>query len=172
MGGAKLKFPSLGVENWDRFKIKDIFKMTRGKTLTADDKENFIGRIPCINGSAENNGLLCKLNKEAPLELIKAPALSLSRVGNSGMTFYQDKDFYIADNAFALHFIDNNKSIYHHIFLSAILNQELFKYSYGRTVTMDKYLETEILLPVNKNGVPDYQLMEDYIKSLPYGDRI
>jgi len=32
--------------------------------------------------------------------------------------------------------------------------------------------ETEVLLPAQENGNPDWQYMEDYIKSLPYGDKI
>lgn len=169
-GGGVNHIP-LVVEEWKEFKVRDIFNIKRGNTLSSDDKDEFIGNIPCINGSAENNGLLCKLNEKAPLDLIQAPALSLSRVGNSGMTFYQNENFFIADNAFALHLkhIDANK--YHYLFISTILNKELFKYSYGRTVTIDKYLETNILLPI-KNNEPDWTFMENYIKSLPYGDKI
>lgn len=75
------------------------------------------------------------------------------------------------------------------MFLSTCLNQELFKYSYGRTISSNKYLETMMKLPIQHNPdgtpyidcnciysedgyVPDWQFMEDYIKSLPYGDRI
>ena len=69
------------------------------------------------------------------------------------------------------------------------MNEEIFKYSYGRTISSEKYLTTIIKLPVKHNAdgtifiddehtyseegyVPDWQFMEDYIKSLPYGDRI
>ena len=34
--------------------------------------------------------------------LQKVPSLSLSRVGNAGLTFLQTKPYYIADNAFSL----------------------------------------------------------------------
>lgn len=30
----------------------------------------------------------------------------------------------------------------------------------------------EIKLPVDSNGEPDWQFMENYIKALPYGDRL
>ena len=53
-----------------------------------------------------------------------------------------------------------------------ILNNEQFKYSYGRAFLMDRIKDTIIKLPVNENDNPDWNYMENYIKSLPYGDRL
>lgn len=53
------------------------------------------------------------------------------------------------------------------LFLSTILDKERPKYSFGRKY--GKYVKgTKILLPITKDGAPDWQFMEDYIKSLPY----
>ena len=38
--------------------------------------------------------------------------------------------------------------------------------------TMDRIKETVIKLPVDTDGNPDWQFMENYIKALPYGDRL
>lgn len=76
-----------------------------------------------------------------------------------------------------------------YLFIRTLLTESRFKYAYGRKVTKDKYAEDEIILPilVSNNGepvidntsefsdegyIPDWLFMEDYIKSLPYGDRI
>lgn len=37
---------------------------------------------------------------------------------------------------------------------------------------MDRIKDTIIKLPVNENDNPDWNYMENYIKSLPYGDRL
>lgn len=120
--------------------------------------------------------------------LQKVPSLSLSRVGNAGLTFLQTKPYYIADNAFSL-ILKQQKNKFVYLFLSTCLNKELFKYSYGRTISSEKYMKTIIKLPVkyNRDGtifiedkcryskegyVPDWEFMENYIKSLPYGDRL
>ncbi len=82
--------------NWKMFKVEKLFTIKKGKTLSVDNKSIYAGDIPCINGSAENNGVMCYLNTsltEIGFTLFKAPALSLSRVGNSGKTFFQSKDF-------------------------------------------------------------------------------
>ena len=52
-----------------------------------------------------------------------------------------------------------------------ILDLERPKYSYGRKYR--KFLpDTEVRLSTDKNGEPDWQFMEQYIKSLPYSDWI
>lgn len=35
-----------------------------------------------------------------------------------------------------------------------------------------KYYKDTIVLPVIRSGVPDWKYMENYIKQLPYGDRL
>ena len=159
---------NLNVSDWKQFAIRDLFNFSRGKTLSLEDKNSYIGDIPCVNGSAENNGILCFLSsdiEEIGFEKQSTPALSLSRVGASGMTFLQPKDFYIADNAFSLH-LKTAQSDYVYLFLSTILNKETIKYSYGRTISIEKYLKTKIKLPVSSDGSPDWDFMEHYIKSL------
>lgn len=163
-----LKFDT---ENWGKLKISDIFDMKQGKTLSIENKNRYTGNIPCINGSSVNNGILCFLSEDIQnigFELQKAPCLSLSRVGNSGLTFFQNQDFFIADNAFSLKLKNGISSKYVFLFLSTILDQEIPKYNYGRIVGKNKYLNKEIKLPVTKDGQPDWQFMENYIKSLNY----
>lgn len=158
---------------WKEFRLGDLFELKRGKTLTSEQKENFCGNIPCVNGTAENNGVFCKLSREIENEgfkIIKAPAITIIRVGCGGKTFVQVEDFYIADNAFAL--IPTIKiPISSMIFISTLLDAEQIKYSYGRTITSE-YKNTIIRLPATPSGEPDWEWMESYIRSLPYGDRL
>lgn len=153
--------------NWKYFKLKELFNYNRGHTLNIENKDIYKGEIPCINGSAENNGILCFLSCKIineGFEIQPCPSLSLSRVGNSGQTFLQTKPYFIADNAFSL-VLKTNKSKEVYLFLSTILNRERFKYSYGRTISIKKYLETAIKLPC-KNDEPDWEYMDAFIKAL------
>ena len=183
---------ALKVDEWKEFYIGKLFNINRGKTLSSENKEEYAGnKYSCINGGSVNNGELCKLSEELQeigFALQEVPSLSLSRVGNAGLTFLQTEPYYIADNAFSLVLKkQKNKKIY--LFLSTCLNSEVFKYSYGRTISSEKYVLTAIKLPVQHNPdgtpyidldctyseegyVPDWQFMEDYIRSLPYGDRL
>lgn len=53
------------------------------------------------------------------------------------------------------------------LFLQTIINLEQFRYSYGRKFNQDRIRKTKIKLPF-KNNKPDWNFMEEYIKSLPY----
>ena len=62
------------------------------------------------------------------------------------------------------------------MFLVTIMNKEQYRYSYGRKCSQTKLKSTILKLPVitKEDGTyePDWKYMENYIKSLPYGDRI
>ena len=155
-------------ENWKWFKISDIFIMKQGKTLSKDNKDIYQGKIPCINGGSIDNGVMTYLSEdiqETGFRLNQGGCLSLSRVGNSGLTFYQKQDFFIADNGFSLRLKDDIQSDYIYLFLSTILDVERMKYCYGRIVGQKKYLKGNIKLPATSNGKPNWQWMEDYVKN-------
>lgn len=174
--GKKAK--DLNIKDWKEFCLKDYFDLKRGHTLTVEMQEEYSGTFPCVNGTLENNGVQYYLSEELEVigfNKIKAPAISIVRVGEGGKTFVQNQDFFIADNAFALIPL-RTISTFALLFISTVLNKESIKYSYGRTVT-NAYKESIIKLPAILNPQtnkyePDWQFMENYIKSLPYGDRI
>lgn len=159
---------NLDINEWKYFSIEQLFLISRGRTLSTENKDLYSGTIPCVNGTTENNGVHCFLSEEIQeigFKLQKAPALSLARVGNAGMTFVQNIDFYIADNAFSLTLREQqSEKVY--LFLSTILNLENAKYSYGRTVSLEKYKKLRIKLPALSDGHPDFCFMEKYILEL------
>ena len=58
------------------------------------------------------------------------------------------------------------------LFITCLLRQERYRYSYGRAYKLASIRNTEIRLPVKGDGTPDWQWMENYIRLLPYGDRL
>jgi hypothetical protein len=163
------------VNNWRKFKLRDIFDYKRGKGITKDEIENYKGAIPCVQSGEMNNGIIGYMNSEFQNDrfhtYIVAPFLSLARSGTSGCVNIQNKNSYVGDSAIALK-LKGEENIYIYLFLEAILNLERNRYSYGRKVVIEKYIEKYISLPADKNGNPDWQFMEDYIKALPYSDKI
>ena len=105
--------------------------------------------------------------------------------GSCGYTNYVKDDF-IGSTTTSVG-KDININVYTGLFLVTILDKEKFKYSHGRKyrVNLEK---TKILLPVkhvnnaplvNNNSIystdgfePDWEYMENYIKSLPFSDKI
>jgi hypothetical protein len=49
---------------------------------------------------------------------------------------------------------------------------ERYRYTYGRKVSIEKYIEAHIALPADKNGEPDWQFMENCVKKAPYSEKI
>ena len=58
-------------------------------------------------------------------------------------------------------------NIYIAMFLCRLIRLNAYKCNYGRVLSGRNILNEKILLPV-KSKQPDWQFMEDYIKSLPY----
>ena len=53
------------------------------------------------------------------------------------------------------------------IFLVTVLNLEQYRYNYGRKCSQTRMKEISIKLPT-RNGEPDFEFMENYVKSLAY----
>jgi hypothetical protein len=60
---------------------------------------------------------------------------------------------------------------YINLFLVALFKNYQSKYSYGRQVRIHRLDNEKIFIP-SKNGKPDFEFMENYIKSLPYSQLI
>lgn len=87
---------------------------------------------------------------------------------------YQPNNFATGNKVYTLKNVNLNK--YNALFITTILNKEAYKYSYGRARILSKLSNEIIKLPAitKEDGTyePDWEYMENYIKSLPYGDRI
>lgn len=84
-----------------------------------------------------------------------------------GFSAYRGYDFCCDDNILVLT-PKYALSKYTMMFIVTIINQDQYKYAYGRQYRQKTLLKHKIKLPVDSNGNPDWQFMEDYIKSLPY----
>lgn len=160
---------TLGVETWKDFCLGDYFDIKKGKRLTSDDQTE--GSTPYIGAIDSNNGIANYIGQDA---IHDGNTISLSYNGSVGEAFYQPKPFWATDDVNVLYFREENGAEFNKyiaLFVCAVLRQEKYRYSYGRKWVLDSMKSTVIKLP-EKSGKPDWTYMEDYIKSLPYGDRI
>lgn len=160
---------TLGVETWKDFCLGDYFDIKKGKRLTSDDQTE--GSTPYIGAIDSNNGIANYIGQDA---IHDGNTISLSYNGSVGEAFYQPKPFWATDDVNVLYFREENGAEFNKyiaLFVCAVLRQEKYRYSYDRKWVLDSMKSTVIKLP-EKSGKPDQTYMEDYIKSLPYGDRI
>ena len=157
--------PELNVQNWKEFKVGDILNCD--STILSIKDDLLEGEIPFVSRTAGNNGIDGHVEIE-PDKLTDGNCLT---IGAEGIyAFYQPEPFATGNKVYQMRRPNMNQYI--SLFLSTVLNLEYYKYSYGRARIMSKLKEEIIKLPVNSSGEPDWQFMENYIKALPYGDRL
>ena len=165
-GGDSLTFD---VDLWKEFCLGDIFDIRKGNRLTSDDQTD--GETPYIGAIDSNNGVANYIGQEA---IHEGNTISLSYNGSVGEAFYQPKPFWATDDVNVLYFRPENNAFFNKyiaLFFCAVLRQEKYRYSYGRKWVLESVRTTTVRLP-SKNGKPDFEFMESYMRSLPYGDRI
>ncbi len=58
------------------------------------------------------------------------------------------------------------------LFLVTVISQEKYRYNYGRKWGKQKMEKDTIKFPTDNQGNPDWQFMEDYVKSRPYSGNL
>lgn len=98
----------------------------------------------------------------------------MSYNGSVGEAFYQPVPYWATDDVNALYLRDEYGTLTPAtgLFVCTVLKHDKYRYSYGRKWTLDNMNDTMVKLPATPEGKPDWQYMENYIKSLPYGDRL
>jgi hypothetical protein len=164
---------SINQRTWKEFIIGDLFTCSIAKSYDFGNINNttipnktirFIGRTQF------NNGLTSHIEYKNDFIVQSANTISIAMVGVSGVSFYQSNAYICSQNILVL---ENNNVInpYIAMFLTTVFNLERFRFSYGRTLQKNYWKQHTIKLP-SINGNPDWQFMEDYIKSLPYSSNL
>ena len=172
------QMPDLKVNEWKYFLLKDICIISMGNkmdaiAMTSDKPEyNFVGR------SEDNNGVAMKVDavyddNNTLIAPYPAGCITVALGGSLGSTYLQKEPFYTSQNVSVLQF-PKNVSDYAKLFICTLIhNESLYKYfPFGRELNTHIRKDFGFTLPVDENENPDWQFMENYIKSLPYGDRL
>jgi hypothetical protein len=159
----KIKYKSVDTKNWKDFEYEKIFScIKRGKRLIEKDRVG--GETMYYSASGKNNGLTDNISN--PL-FTESDALIYSTFGDC---FYISGEFTASDEITI--FKHNKLNKYNGLFIATIVKQNKYKYNFGRKAFYNKYIDDTIKLPADKNGNPDWQFMENYIKSLPYSSNL
>lgn len=159
--------PELYPEKWKSFKLSDLFDLKKGKRLTKAEMKP--GDVPFIGAIDNNNGLTAFVAQEA---LHPAGTLTVNYNGNGvADSFYQPVPFRCTDDVNVLHpKFEMTPAIA--LFIATVIRQEKYRFSYGRKWGLERMKVSIIKLPIAKGGVPDWNYMETYIKTLPFSAQI
>lgn len=151
--------------NWQEFRYIDVFGedgVSRGMRLIESDRQE--GDVLYFSASDSNNGLTDSISN--PL-FIEKDALIYTTFGSC---FYVEGEFTASDEISI--FKHKNLNLYNGLFLATVITNNKYKYTFGRKAFHNKFSKDYIWLPVDKNWSPDWELMESYIKSLPYSSSL
>lgn len=162
---------ALNIDKWKEFKIGDLFDVELSKgDIKLDDMS--VGDIPLVSSGETNNGVVGYIDKngDGKAEIFSDNRITVDMFCN---VFYQDTPFYAVSHG-RVNILNPKFGLTKNIglFIATIIKQEQYKYSYGRAVYSNVIANMVIKLPVTREGTPDWQFMENYIKFLPYGDRL
>ena len=163
------KIIKLSEKKWLKFRCDDkrLFKIERGRGARKKDIVE-TGNTPFITSIDNNNGLTGKVMIKPTHQ---SNVISVNRNGSVGEAFYQPKEFCSTED---VHIFNPQFELNHYraMFLITLIKKEKYRYSFGRKWGLERMNKTIIMLPVDDNNNPDWQFMEDYIKSLPYSSNL
>ncbi|MBQ6052928.1 MAG: N-6 DNA methylase [Clostridia bacterium] len=163
--------PALNVSEWKEYRVGDFFDIHPTKTIDGVSADDCVGYgAPLVVNSAENNGVagMCDL---IPTEEGGIITFSDTTDGN---TFFYQPDFFIGfAHVQGMYPKTRDWNAFELLFFKTMLAFDARgRYNYGRKMRRDTIAEVMIKLPITTDGDPDWQFMENYIKALPYGDRL
>ena len=165
----------LNTQEWKYYTIGDLFRveLTKGD-IKADEVDS--GDIPLISSGDGNNGVVKYISKEGDgkAEMFPDNTITLDMFCHAN---YQGLPYYaVGHGRVNILFPKFDLNKYIGIFICTLINREMYRFSYGRAVYSTVAEKMRIKLPALQddkgNWHPDWQFMEDYIKSMPFSRNI
>ena len=160
----------LSDRNWEEFKLTDIFHCGMGNGIDASKvKISNDLDINYVSRTSINNGIVAQVEPIEEIEPFSAGKLTLALGGEYlGSCFVQSDKFYTAQNVAVLSCKDSNISHGTKQFIATMIrNEAKTKYfAFGRELNSHYKTDFTIVLPVNTEGNPDYQFMDNYMSQI------
>ena len=166
---------SLDMNKWKEFRFGNLLEnknIYKAKVINKDDlteTKDLSKGIRYITRTSDNNGCaMLALFSEIDTSFIEEG--NAITIGDTTATcFYQVEKFITGDHIVVIRadWLNETRALY----ILAILNNEQYKYSYGRAFLIDRIKDTMIKLPAikNENGFsPDWCYMDKYINRLRF----
>ena len=186
----KENLSNANTSTWKEFYLHKLFNTSMGNGIDAIATTNDNPKYNYVSRDSNGNGVVGFVDEVEGQKPFPTGAMSLALGGSFlGSCFIQKEPFYTAQNVGILQ-EKEPLSIHTKLFISTLIRNECkIKYqAFGRELNSHFRKDFTIKLPVlidgndyvfdknkkysDKGYVPDWKFMENYIKSLPYGDRI
>lgn len=180
----------LETEKWKEFFLHKLFDCSIGSCIDSIQTTSNNPTYNYVTRSDGNNGVTNMIDKVDDVKPFKAGSITLALGGSIGSCYVQNEDFYTGQNVAVLQPREMLSTKIKLFIITIIKNECKIKYqAFGRELNAHYKKDFSIKLPIrlddenqpiidkkhkysDEGYTPDWQFMEDYIKSLPYGDKI
>lgn len=138
-----------------------MFDVVPGTRLRKQDMKD--GDINYVGASAFNNGITAKIGNSDNIH--PAGTITVCYNGSIGQAFYQEEPFWATDDVNVL-YPKFNLTPRVAKFLIPIIYKLSLKYAYTDKWTADRMKMSELPIPTQNGGLPDWEYMENYITNL------
>lgn len=175
---------------WRVFRYDEIFEIKKGyynKKPPTSVKE---GSVPFIGATEYNNGVTAyigydnlkkfskdgSINLDEPLDrkIFPGECITVSNNGSVGEAFYQPVPFTCTHDVNPLYLKNKQVRLSPELglFLATVIRADRYRWGFGRKWRPIRMPDSLISLPATPKGLPDWNYMENYIKSLPYSSQV
>ena len=147
--------------DWGEFRIGDLFDIVKGARLKMTDRVG--GETPYVGASQFNNGITQYIGNDEHVH--PGNVLTVCYNGPVGTTFYQPKPFWATDDVNVLYpkFSLTPES---GLFIAPTIEAVVRNFVYIDKWKKEDMENAEIKLPLDDEGAPDWNLMEETMSVL------
>lgn len=151
---------------WNEFRLLDLFYYKRGNQNNMNSLS--AGNDMLISAKNINNGLkgfYSSNNLRKGLYQGNCITLNNDGDGGVGLAYYQPYKFLLDTHVYAL-YPKTKISKYTMIYISQTLSKQRICFSHGYSINQERLKKLKIMLPINEQGNPNYDYMEQYGKQI------
>lgn len=119
--------------------------------------------MPYVSSTALNNGVDNYIEVTDKMRTY-SNCLSVANSGSVGSSFYEPFEYVASDHV--THLQNDNFDEYIYLFIACMTSRWSAKYNFNREINDARISREKILLPVKKDGTPDYDFMKSYVIKL------
>ena len=156
---------SLDKVEWKEYKIVDIFNVKNTNNILSAWITPDSGEIPYLSASQSNNSVASYIEYNRDM-IDKGNSIFIG--GKTLVISYQEQDYFSNDSHNLALYIKDGKAVEKkkQLFMVACLYKSLKPlYTWGNSISNKKIQKDIVMLPT-KNGTPDYDFMNTYIKAI------
>lgn len=156
--------PVLKCDEWKEFRVGEVFDVV----LSSGDlklEECKAGETPLISSGETNNGIVGFITKdEKDKSQIFKNCITTDMFCNA---YYQPFNFYAVSHGRVNMLVPKQEmSKFACLFVCTLLNNEEYRFNYGRAVYSNTAENITLNLPTTPQGEPDFKWMDGYMRRL------